>query len=64
MKGGVDLLDDLLQLEVSILRRQLELEQEAIEFVDAEHDGQPFCDKVIDQLLGGRPDALDSVNDE
>ena len=60
----VDLLDHLSQLEVRVLRRQLEFENESVELVDAEHHGHALGHKVADKLLRGRAHALDGVNDE
>jgi hypothetical protein len=54
MDGTIHLVDHLLQLEVSILRRKFELQHEPVELVDEEYDGQLLVDHVANEALSGR----------
>ncbi|RUS18500.1 hypothetical protein BC937DRAFT_88700 [Endogone sp. FLAS-F59071] len=49
--NGVDFLDGVLQLEISVGRRQLKLEDQTIDFVDDERQCELFADRVADDLL-------------
>mmetsp|Transcript_43460 Transcript_43460/g.95114 ORF Transcript_43460/g.95114 Transcript_43460/m.95114 type:complete len:659 (+) Transcript_43460:316-2292(+) len=62
--GAVHLLKHLTNLEVGVLRRQLELEHEPVDLVDAEHDGEALLHRVLDEALAVGHQALDHVHHE
>ncbi len=61
---GVHLVDHLAQLEVRVLRRDLELEHQPVELVDEEHHGQSLRHRRPDRPLSVEHHALHSVDDD
>mmetsp|Transcript_51916 Transcript_51916/g.135484 ORF Transcript_51916/g.135484 Transcript_51916/m.135484 type:complete len:1224 (-) Transcript_51916:361-4032(-) len=58
----VDLLDHVLELEVGVGGRQLELQDEPVDLVDDEHDGQPLLARLADEAVGVEHEAVHGVH--
>ena len=63
-KKGIDLFDNVPQFVVGVLGRKLELQNEAINLVDADSDSQPLLDGVLDESLRVEHNSLGGVDKE